>query len=282
MSLSPALLEILTKTIEGEVSLEELIELLKQSTSQQPALAEDVGQREDAEMAKIAGATVDLGRQSRCGFGEVIYGAGKSPELMLRIIESQLKAGQTAFVTRLDENHAGKILSHFPGAHHNPVAKTLRVSNDPSAGEMGCEGDRFHVAVVSAGSTDLPVAEEAMETLAWMRVPTRRYEDIGVAGPQRLVDAIPRISKASAVVVVAGMEGALPPVVAGHLSVPVIAVPTSVGYGTNFGGLTPLFGMLSACAPSVGVVNIDAGFKGGYLAGMIVSQLIRVHAESQA
>ena len=132
---------------------------------------------------------------------------------------------------------------------------------------------RVHAAVVTAGSTDEAIAAEAIETLAWMRIPYRSFDDVGVAGPQRLAEAVPRLKLASAVVVVAGMEGALPAVVAGHLSVPIFAVPTSVGYGTNLGGLTPLLGMLSSCSPSVAVVNINAGFKGGYMAGLVVSQL---------
>jgi NCAIR mutase (PurE)-related protein len=126
---------------------------------------------------------------------------------------------------------------------------------------------------VTAGSTDAPVAEEAIETLNWMGVPLQRFDDIGVAGPQRLAEAVPRLRLASAVVVVAGMEGALPAVVAGHLAVPIFAVPTSVGYGASLGGLTPLMGMLSSCASSVAVVNIDGGFKGGYMTGLVVRQL---------
>jgi hypothetical protein len=121
----------------------------------------------------------------------------------------------------------------------------------------------------------MPVAEEAIETLEWMGVPFQRFDDIGVAGPQRLRAAVPSLRLASAVVVVAGMEGALPAVVGGHLAVPIFAVPTSVGYGATLGGLTPLMGMLSTCSPSVAVVNIDAGFKGGYLAGMVIRQLQR-------
>ncbi len=131
----------------------------------------------------------------------------------------------------------------------------------------------FHAAVVTAGSTDAKIAEEAIETLIWMGVPVQRFDDIGVAGPQRLANALPRLRLASAVVVIAGMEGALPAVVAGHLAAPVFAVPTSVGYGANLGGLTPLMGMLSSCAASVAVVNIDGGFKGGYMAGLVVRQL---------
>jgi NCAIR mutase (PurE)-related protein len=133
--------------------------------------------------------------------------------------------------------------------------------------------EEIHVAVVTAGSTDEAIAAEAMETLTWMGVPFQSFTDIGVAGPQRLTAVLPQLQLASAVVVIAGMEGALPAVVAGHLSAPIFAVPTSVGYGTSLGGLTPLLSMLSSCSASVAVVNIDAGFKGGYMAGLVVSQL---------
>ena len=132
------------------------------------------------------------------------------------------------------------------------------------------------MAVVTAGSTDRFVAEEVSETLEWMGIPQTRFEDIGVAGPQRLTNALPELRKASVIVIAAGMEGALPAVVGGHLSVPIFAIPTSVGYGANFGGLSALLSMLNTCASSVAVVNIDSGFKGGYLAGMVASQLINL------
>ena len=132
----------------------------------------------------------------------------------------------------------------------------------------------IHAAVITAGSTDLPVAEEAIETLAWMGIAYQRFDDIGVAGPQATCGQLPQLRAASAVVVV-GMEGALPAVVAGHLAVPIFAVPTSVGYGASLGGLTPLMGMLSTCTANVAAVNIDAGFKGGYMAGIVVNQILQ-------
>ena len=231
----------------------------------------------DVTQKTIAGATVDLGRPSRCGFGEVIYGEGKSADLVIRIARTQLHARQDVLITRLDKSNAKQVRDAFPRTHYNELAGTVRIGasniapaspiTDPKA------GDPIHAAVITAGSTDEAIAAEATETLAWMRIPYQSFDDIGVAGPQRLAEAVPRLKLASAVVVVAGMEGALPAVVAGHLSVPIFAVPTSVGYGTNLGGLTPLLGMLSSCSPSVAVVNINAGFKGGYMAGLVVSQL---------
>jgi NCAIR mutase (PurE)-related protein len=130
------------------------------------------------------------------------------------------------------------------------------------------------VAIVTAGTSDMPVAEEVRETLVWMGVQCELIVDVGVAGPHRLQEALPRIVGNDAVVVVAGMEAALASVVGGHVDCPVIAVPTSVGYGASFGGLAALLGMLNSCAANVAVVNIDAGFKAGYLAGMIARRRV--------
>ncbi len=228
----------------------------------------------DDSMAPILGATVDIGRRSRCGFGEAIYGEGKSTELMIRIVQTQLEAGEHCFVTRIDPTAAAQLRRNFSCTHHNPLARTLRIAADADLlTSPQREENVAHVAVVTAGSTDAAVAEEAAETLAWMGIATDRIDDIGVAGPQRVLAAVPGLRKAAAIVVIAGMEGALPPTVAGHVAVPVIAVPTSTGYGANFAGLTPLMGMLTSCAPNVAVVNIDAGFKGAYLAGLIAAGL---------
>jgi NCAIR mutase (PurE)-related protein len=273
-SVSPALLELLSKVLAGQASSEELSKRIEQERNGASDPHEAI---ECRQFRRIQGATVDLGRSSRCGFGEVIFGEGKPAELVTQIIQTQLDAGQSALVTRIDSEVAFRVRQGFKYSHHNPVARTLRIeSQDIAAGKpltMDEAAGEIHAAVVTAGSTDQPVAEEAIETLTWMGVPHTRFEDIGVAGPQRLQAALPALRLASVVVVVAGMEGALPSVVAGHLSVPVFAVPTSVGYGASLGGLTALLGMLSACVASIAVVNIDAGFKGGYLAGMVASQL---------
>jgi pyridinium-3,5-biscarboxylic acid mononucleotide synthase len=219
-------------------------------------------------------ATVDLGRPARCGFGEVIYGEGKSVELIAEIAKAQLASGQDVLVTRITSDAASRLAIEFPVAISNLIARTFRIS---AAGADSCsQTDRSqpHVAVITAGSTDAPVAAEAIETLRWMRMPVCHYTDIGVAGPQRLLTRMEEIRQASIVIVVAGMEGALPSVVAGHVAVPVIAVPTSVGYGASLGGITPLLSALASCAPGVTTVGIDAGFKGGYVAGLILSSLI--------
>ena len=273
-SVSPALLELLSKVLAGQASSEELSKRIEQERNGASDLNESI---ESGRFRRIQGAAVDLGRSSRCGFGEVIFGEGKPAELVTQIIQTQLDAGQSALVTRIDSEDAFRVRQGFKYSHHNPVARTLRIESQDIAMvkplTMDEAAGQIHAAVITAGSTDQPVAEEAIETLTWMGVSHTRFDDIGVAGPQRLQAVLPALRLASVVVVVAGMEGALPSVVGGHLSVPVFAVPTSVGYGASLGGLTALLGMLSACVASIAVVNIDAGFKGGYLAGMVVSQL---------
>ena len=227
-------------------------------------------------LAEINGATVDLDRRSRCGFGEVIYAEGKSVELIAEIATTQLAAGQSVLATRIDGAAGGRLANQFDRSFHHPVARTLRILKpDQPPFDPTPSGGQPHVALITAGSTDAPVADEAAETLTWMQIPFTRFTDIGVAGPSRLQNKIVEIRRASVVVVAAGMEGALPSVVAGHVAVPVIAVPTSVGYGANLGGVTPLLSALASCSAGVLTVGIDAGFKGGYTAGLIVSMLTR-------
>lgn len=214
--------------------------------------------------ASTSAAQVDLDRARRCGYPEVVYAPGKTPRAMVEIFQTLLDHGQPCLATRVSPEQAGELLAALPRARHNPVARTLRA--DP---EHPAEPTRGRVAVISAGTSDLPVAEEAAETARWMGCDVELIVDVGVAGPQRLPAQRHRFENAEAVVVVAGMEGALPSVVGGYVACPVIAVPTSVGYGASFGGLAPLLGMLNSCAANVTVVNIDAGFKGGFVAGLI-------------
>ena len=155
-------------------------------------------------------------------------------------------------------------MAEFPAGSYNAVGQTFRLI--PPTADRQMVG---RVVVVTAGTSDLPVAEEARETLEWMGVEVTVIHDVGVAGPHRLPLHLDKLRGADAVVVVAGLEGALPSVVGGHVDCPVIAVPTSVGYGASFGGLAALLGMLNSCAANVTVVNIDAGFKAGYVAGLI-------------
>jgi NCAIR mutase (PurE)-related protein len=218
-----------------------------------------------AATALTADVQVDLDRQRRCGFPEVVYGPGKTPAAIRDVFRTQLAAQQNSFATRVSPEQAEFVRDEFPGAVYNATARTLthvNLEQEPTG----------HVIVVSAGTSDRPIAEEVVETSRWMGCRVELILDIGVAGPQRLLAQRERLAEADALVVVAGMEGALPSVVGGWVSVPVIGVPTSVGYGANLGGIAPLLSMLNSCAANVAVVNIDAGFKGGYLASLIARQ----------
>ncbi|HIE98618.1 MAG TPA: nickel pincer cofactor biosynthesis protein LarB [Planctomycetes bacterium] len=226
------------------------------------------------ETATIDGADVDIGRASRCGFPEVIFGEGKPPELIVEILKRQHAAGQRGLVTRISHDQAELVKSTYPDARHNPIARTVIVPaacdtiDDVDAATTDSE---LLVAVVTAGSCDTAVAQEAVETLRWMNVACTLIEDVGVAGPQRLQKHVSLLQNVRAIVCVAGMEAALPPVVGGLVGCPVIGVPTSVGYGASFGGITAMLSMLTCCASNVVTVNIDAGFRGGYVAGLIAT-----------
>lgn len=214
-------------------------------------------------IADVGEAQLDLDRSRRCGFPEVVYSQGKSIEALEKIFAALQARGVDVLATRMSAEQAVVLEGKFPDGRYNPVGRTFRI---PLSGPRETTG---RVAIVTAGTSDLPVAEEARETAEWTGAEVTMIQDVGVAGPHRLRANLPLIEAADAVVVVAGMEGALPSVVGGHVACPVIAVPTSVGYGASFGGLAALLGMLNSCASNVTVVNIDAGFKGGYLAGLI-------------
>ena len=192
---------------------------------------------------------------------------GKTVEAMAKIFHAQLAHGADVLATRMSVEQAGDLLLEFPTAQYNAIGRTFRIPYSAKDAADGIAGGR--VTIVTAGTSDLPVAEEARETALWTGAAVNFVQDVGVAGPHRLAANLHLLTDADAVVVVAGMEGALPSVVGGYISVPVIAVPTSVGYGAAFGGLAALLGMLNSCAANVCVVNIDAGFKGGYMAGLI-------------
>lgn len=214
-------------------------------------------------------AVVDLDRARRCGFPEVVYAPGKSPSAIIAICQKLQSAGQAILVTRLDWEQGSALSEAFPSGIWQQRARTFRSHPDGQTDSSTATG---FVPVVSAGTSDLPVAEEAIETLQWMGIRTALFPDLGVAGPQRLQQRLPELSTADAIVVVAGMEGALPSVVGGHVACPVIAVPTSVGYGASLGGMAALLGMLNSCAANVCVVNIDAGFKAAFVAGLMASR----------
>jgi NCAIR mutase (PurE)-related protein len=209
-------------------------------------------------------AKVDLHRRVRCGFPEVIFGQGKTAEQVEGILRVMLRHGQGGLVTRVDPATASHLTRAFPEGEHNPVGRTFRLRSPQDPGpKLG------KVVVVTAGTSDLPVAEEARVTAEAWNCEVTLIADVGVAGLHRLLNQLGALGGADALVVVAGMEGALPSVVGGLVDCPVIAVPTSIGYGASFGGLAALLGMLNSCASNVVVVNIDAGFNGGHVAGLI-------------
>ena len=215
--------------------------------------------------AELADTTLDLDRARRCGFPEVVFGQGKSPQTLLAIVERLVSEKVPVLITRVTPEKARLLCGSYSAGCYNESASTFRLEPADTASKPKIG----RVPIVTAGTSDLPVAEEARETLDWMGVQTVLVTDVGVAGPQRLLAKLPLIVGSDAVVVVAGMEAALPSVVGGHVDCPVIGVPTSVGYGASLGGLAALLGMLNSCAANVTVVNIDAGFKGGYVAGLI-------------
>jgi NCAIR mutase (PurE)-related protein len=208
-------------------------------------------------------AKLDHHRALRHGLTEVIFGKGKTPEQIDAIASRLLEKSPNLLITRTDESIATRLKQSFPDAEYFPLSGAVRVWRDRTIRGHG------KLAVVCAGTSDIPVAEEAQITAEVMGNEVDAIYDIGVAGIHRLIASSERLSQARVVVVAAGMEGALPSVVGGILSVPVIAVPTSVGYGASFNGLAALLGMLNSCASNVTVVNIDNGFGAGYVASLI-------------
>lgn len=229
--------------------------------------------KKEEDYVETSDATIDLDRRRRCGFPEVVYGEGKTWRSIVEIASEQYRRGIDVLATRVDAEKAERALPPLQKicseTYYNPTARVLRLPRRDA--ERGMFVGR--VAVLTAGTSDLPVAEEAVETAKWTGADVTLVQDVGVAGPNRLRAKLPLFENADAIVVVAGMEGALPSVVGGYVSAPIVAVPTSVGYGAAFGGLAALLGMMNSCASNVTVVNIDAGFKAGYVAGLIAKKI---------
>ena len=244
--------------------LRQLLELVSQGD-----LSVEAAQKElAAEVAvRVEGVTLDLDRQRRCGFPEVIFGENKAAETIASTMQAQRDHGQPSLATRVSADKAEIVMAMLEGVLYNEVARVLRWN---LAGSQTISG---RVLVISAGTSDLPVAAEAVETLIWMGVDYEFIEDVGVAGPHRLIEHVETLRSADVLIVVAGLEGALPSVVGGYVDCPVLAVPTSVGYSTAFGGVTALLGMLNSCASNVLVTNVDAGFKAAYNAGVMLRRL---------
>ena len=228
---------------------------------------------------EMAFATLDHHRHLRQGLAEVVYGEGKTLEEILAIAERLAAQGVPILMTRLDAEKIAALESRFPEARVNARGRTFTI-HPPE--ERGAESGSPFVAVVSGGTADLPVAEEAVEVCVAMEVPVHRIYDVGVAGLHRVLNKVERLREASAVVVVAGMEGALPSVVGGLVSSPVFAVPTSIGYGASFHGLAALLAMLNSCAPGVTVSNIDNGFSAGIAAGRVAKAVAAAAAHSKS
>jgi pyridinium-3,5-biscarboxylic acid mononucleotide synthase len=210
-------------------------------------------------------ASIDHHRALRQGFPEVIFGEGKTAEQVVRIAERIASHRDGVLATRVSTEAAAALTEALPGVHYDPLGRTAYL---PPA-EPPTKQARGTVLIVTAGTSDLPVAEEATVTARAFGNPVRRLDDVGVAGLHRILSARDALADAAVIIVVAGMEGALPSVVGGLVAVPVIAVPTSVGYGAAFGGLAALLGMLNSCASGVVVVNIDNGFGAAVAASRI-------------
>jgi pyridinium-3,5-biscarboxylic acid mononucleotide synthase len=210
-------------------------------------------------------SVVDHHRALRQGVPEVILGEGKTAEQIIGIARELARTGQNVLVTRIDEPKASALLREMPDVRHNPTARTCTLEK----AEIPSISDR-RVALVSAGTSDIPVAEECAETMRMLGLSFDRIFDVGVAGIHRLLHRRPMLDAAGVVIVIAGMEGALASVVGGLVPSPVIAVPTSIGYGASLQGMTALFGMLTSCASGVTVVNIDNGFGAAFAAARIL------------
>jgi len=214
-----------------------------------------------APVADLGHSRLDLDRERRCGHPEVVYGEGKTAEELVDVVRALVQHHGRALVTRVGEDAAGAVVEAVPEAQYHERARLVTVGPLPEGGG--------EVLVVSAGTSDAPVAEEAALSARFLGARVRELHDVGVAGLHRLLAETEALRAARVVVVVAGMEGALPSVVGGLVDRPVIAVPTSVGYGAAFEGIAALLGMMNSCAAGVTVVNIDNGFGAGYAAAQI-------------
>ncbi len=247
------------------MSPERLRELLERVQRGETDLGQAMAELRSLPFRDLGAANVDHHRALRQGVPEVVFGEGKSAEQITLIVAEMDRAGHDVLVTRLAADKAAEVREHCPELCYLPVARIGRLQRKPPRARPCAP-----VAVMCAGTSDVGVAEEACETLAALGIGATRMFDVGVAGIHRLFDRVHELERASAAIVIAGMEGALPSVVGGLVACPVIAVPTSVGYGTALGGLTALMAMLTSCAAGLTVVNIDNGFG----AAMAVHRLL--------
>jgi pyridinium-3,5-biscarboxylic acid mononucleotide synthase len=224
-------------------------------------------------VADLGYANVDLHRRQRCGFPEVILCEGKTPQWVEGVVRQLIAANQDCLATRVNAEQAAHLAALFPTAQQDRVARTFWLPT-PTATPRPTTG---RVVVITAGTSDLPVAQEAVVTAGALGCEVKLLADVGVAGIHRLLRHREQFASADAIVCVAGMDGALPSVVGGLVDCPVIAVPTSIGYGAAFGGLAALLTMLNSCSANVVPVNIDSGFKGGYVAALIARRAAKTN-----
>jgi len=238
--------EILKKVQQGKLSPEKALQILKDYPYQ------------DLTFAKI-----DHHRELRKGYPEIIYGPGKTEDQIIKIAQAIIKKGSNLLITKVGPELYRTLKKKIPRAKYNPLAKTISLRQQKPVLGKG------KIAIITAGTSDIPVAEEAVVTCEILGNEVEKIYDVGVAGLHRLFGEYEKIRKARVIITIAGMEGALPSVVAGVVNIPLIAVPTSVGYGASLKGLAALLAMLNSCPGGVGVVNIDNGFGAGYLASLI-------------
>jgi len=246
------------------MNIQKLENLLKRVKSGKTSIDEAMAILKTLPFDDIGFARVDHHRALRKGFPEVIWGEGKTSTQIVSIMKQLKKRGQNILITRLEEKKIRAIKKVFPNSRYYPRSKVLTYLTHP----VKMEG-KGTILVITAGTTDIPVAEEAALTAQFMGNHVETLYDVGVSGIHRLLAEREKLEKARVLIVVAGMEGALPSVVGGLVDRPVIAVPTSVGYGASFGGMTALLAMLNSCASGVAVVNIDNGFGAGFMASLI-------------
>ncbi|UCE22980.1 MAG: nickel pincer cofactor biosynthesis protein LarB [Candidatus Aminicenantes bacterium] len=238
--------EVLDKVQKGKLSPKKALNILK-----------------DYPYQDLAFAKIDHHRELRKGYPEIIYGLGKTDEQIVKIAQEIIKKGSNLLITKINEDTYKNVKKKIPSAKFNPHARTIHlIQKKPSPG-------KGKIMIITAGTSDIPVAEEAAVTCETLGNEIDKVYDVGVAGLHRFFGEYEKIKQARVIITIAGMEGALPSVVAGVVDIPVIAVPTSVGYGASMKGLAALLAMLNSCPGGVGVVNIDNGFGAGYLASLI-------------
>ncbi|RIP37056.1 nickel pincer cofactor biosynthesis protein LarB [Staphylococcus gallinarum] len=247
---------------ENEKTIEALLTAVQSNTLSVESAVEQLEHYKDIGFAKV-----DLHRKQRQGFPEVIYGEGKSAHQIANIIQALLSNSERVLVTRIDQDKANYVLTQYPQLEYHETAKILSTPID------SIPKSRYKAAIICAGTSDLPIAEEAALTAQVMGTEVERFYDVGVSGIHRLFDHIETIRKCKVSVVAAGMEGALSSVISGLVAHPIYAVPTSIGYGANLNGVTTLLAMINSCAPGTSVLNIDNGFGGGYNAAMLIHML---------